>query len=215
MRYIPLVLIALVLLLDPLRWYTSKKRQRRETSGRMWMRTIIVIGLIAVVWWGLFMPWVNKNWVSDIEVINPDGEATALVAYYPGRSGFQEEIATAFTEGLVANGWRVEMTTVSTETPTDLGKYGLVVVGSPTYMLAPSPRVQNYLKSADFGGAQTVIMSSGLVASGSALAQMETLVEASGGRVIDQLDLKTGSGMEGMTNPDELARDAAQAIPLP
>jgi len=216
MLYIPLIAIALVLILDAIPWYTSKKRRKKETSGRMWTRVIIVIGLIALVWWGLLMPWVNKDWVSDVEVMNAEGDkGTAYIAYYPGRSSFQKDMANAFAEGLVANGWRVEIGTTSSQAPTDVSKYDLVVLGSPTYMFQPAQRVLKYVKKLDLTGKNVVVITSGLFSTTQAASTMEKAVRAVGGNPIKSVELKTGSGMEGITNPKDLAREAGLAIPLP
>jgi len=216
MPYIPIIAIALVLILDAVPWYTSKKRQRKETSGRMWTRVIIAIALISLAWWGLFTPWVNKDWVSDVAILNPEGDAgTAYIAYYPGRSSFQQDIANAFAEGLVTNGWRVEIGTISSQAPTDLSQYDLVVLGSPTYFVQPAQRVLKYVKTLDLSGINVVVLASGLVTPKQAASELEEAVSTANGNIIKSVAVTTGSGMEGITNPKEIGREAALAIPLP
>jgi hypothetical protein len=56
---------------------------------------------------------INNDYVSGIDVLNADGSETALVIYHPGLSSFMKDVAYAFADGLVENGWRVEITTAS------------------------------------------------------------------------------------------------------
>ena len=216
MLYIPFVAIALVLLLDALPWYTSKKRRRKETASRMWIRVLVFVALIAIVWWGLFTPWVNKDWVTSPTVINPDATGpTALVAYYPGRSTFSAEIATAFADGLATNGWRVEVVAAGSGAPTDMTPYSLVAVGSPTYFWQPAQRALKYIASLDLTGKDGAVFSSGLFSTASAAARLEDAIRAVGGHPISSVQVKTGAGMAGMTNPEDVALEAGAAIPLP
>jgi flavodoxin len=216
MLYIPFAAIALVLLFDAIPWYTTKKRQKKETSGRMWTRVIIVIGLIAIVWWGLFTPWINKDWVSEVEGVSVEpGKATAYIAYYPGRSGFQKDMANAFAQGLVANGWSVEISTASSKAPTDMSNYDLVVLGSPTYILKPAQRMLKYIATLNLTGKNVVVIASGLASTSQSVAAMEQAVRAVGGEPIKAVELRTGSGMEGIANPKDVAIEAAKAIALP
>ena len=102
--------------------------------------TVLVIVLVVLaVAVALSYLWLNKEVVSQVEVRNPDGDAgTALVVYHPGKSDFQEKVTYAFAESLVSNGWRVEIATASSQAPTDLSGYDLLVLGGPTYWFTPS-----------------------------------------------------------------------------
>ncbi len=216
MLVIPLLAIALVLIMNVIPWYTNKQRRRKETSSRMWMRTLVFVALIAIVWWALFMPWINKDWVSDVEVVNSEGTAgTAYIAYYPGRSTFAKDVADAFVTGLVDNGWRCEITTASSQAPTNLDRYDLVALVSPTYMLQPAGRVTRYVGKLDLGGKDVVIISSGLFSTKQAATSLAERVRAAGGNPIQTVEVKTGAGMAGMVNPRDVAREAGAAVPLP
>ena len=62
-------------------------------------------------------------------------------------------ITRAFSEGLVSNGWRVDVTTASKEAPTDLTGYDLLVLSAPTYDWVPAKPIQRYLERlGDLGG---------------------------------------------------------------
>lgn len=216
MLFIPLVAIALVLLLDALPWYTNKKRRRKETASRMWTRVLIFVALIAIVWWGLFMPWVNKDWVTDIQTVNPEGQAgKALITYYPGRSTFQHDIAQAFAEGLATNGWRVDMTAAGSGAPTNVSDYDLVVLGSPTYLFQPAGRLTKYVKTLDLAGKDVVVIASGLSSTSNTADALQQAARAAGGNPVKAIEVKTGGGIAGMTNPTDVAREAGAAIPLP
>ena len=64
---------------------------------------------------------INNDYVSEIEVLNAEG--SALIIYHPGLSSFMQDVAYAFADGLVENGWRVEITTASSQAPTDMSDY--------------------------------------------------------------------------------------------
>jgi hypothetical protein len=90
---------------------------------------VVTLVVLFVGWQGLLSFMVNVEVISDVEVLNPNGSAgTTLLVYHPGKSGYQEMLIEAFSEGLVSNGWRVEVTTASKEAPTDLSGYDLLVL---------------------------------------------------------------------------------------
>ena len=71
---------------------------------------------------------------------------TALIIYHPGLSSFMKDVAYAFADGLVENGWRVEITTASSQAPTDLSGYSLLALGSPVYADGPSPTIKRHVE---------------------------------------------------------------------
>ena len=76
---------------------------------------------------------------SGVEVLNRGGEqGRALVVYHPGRTAFHEKVTSAYADGLVSNGWRVEMTTASSQAPADLSTYDLLVLADPGYPWTPN-----------------------------------------------------------------------------
>jgi hypothetical protein len=95
---------------------------------------VVTFVVLFVAWQGLLGFVVNAEVITDIQVMNPNGSAgTTLLVYHPGRSGYQKMLIGAFSEGLVSNGWRVEIATASKEAPTDLSGYDLLVLSAPTY----------------------------------------------------------------------------------
>ena len=107
---------------------------------------------------------VNKDVVSGIEVVNPSGSKTALVVYQAGLTSFPKDTSYAFANGLAASGWRVEITTASSQAPSDLSKYSLLVLGFPTYGGNPGQVIVRYFgRVGDLRGINTVIIALGSV----------------------------------------------------
>jgi hypothetical protein len=192
-------------------------------------REVLKEGLIVAVatflvllfsWQGLLNFVVSAEVISDIEVLNPGGDAgTALVVYHPGRSGYQEMLTQAFSEGLVSNGWRVEVTTASVEAPADLAGYDLLVLGAPTYDWVPARPIQRYLERiGDLGGRSTAVIISAAGTTTLSLPMMEDLVRDANGDLVGSYALWTlvpnrvGFGID---DPEEIMRREAKAIPLP
>jgi len=129
---------------------------------------VLVLALIAVFvafagFAGLLMAGViNREVVSEIDLMNPDGDKTALIVYQPGFSSFPKDVSYIFADGLTSNGWRVEITTASPQAPSDFSKYSLLVLGYPNYGNAVGTAIVNYVNRVDdFGGVNTVIISCG------------------------------------------------------
>ena len=57
-----------------------------------------------------------------------------------------KDVVYAFADGLVENDWRVEVTTASSQAPTDLSAYSLLVLGSPVYADIPSATIKRHVE---------------------------------------------------------------------
>ena len=102
----------------------------------------ILAGSMAIAAWVEF-----HEVVSEVKVLNPESDkGITLVIYQKGLRDFESKVAFAFANGLVATGWRVEITTVSPNTPTQISSYDLLVFIWPTYMFSPSFPIRKYLK---------------------------------------------------------------------
>jgi hypothetical protein len=55
---------------------------------------VVVAALIAFVSL-VVVPNINKDIISEIDVINPGGNKTALVVYQPGYTGFPKDVSYA------------------------------------------------------------------------------------------------------------------------
>ncbi|MCW4017273.1 MAG: hypothetical protein NWF00_01095 [Candidatus Bathyarchaeota archaeon] len=101
---------------------------------------------------------ISREVVSEIQVLNADGGKTALVVYQPGFSSFPKDLSYAFAEGLASSGWRVEITTASSQVPSDLVDYGLLVLAYPVYGGTPGTAIVKYVNNSNLNGLNTVII---------------------------------------------------------
>ena len=177
---------------------------------KTWKRIVFILVLVVIAAFvtfgafaGLLMSgMINREVVSDVDIVNADGAKTALVVYQPGFSSFPRDASYAFAEGLASSGWRVEITTASPQAPSDLSKYGLLVLGFPNYGSIPGTAIVNYVNRMEtLDGINTVIIS---CAGGTSTASIDTLkqkVQAANGTFYDGLAL---------SNQDSSAMESAQ-----
>ena len=180
---------------------------------------LVALGVLAAVAILSYL-WLNNAVASGIQVMNPDGGAgTALVVYHPGRFGFGQRVRTAFVEGLVSNGWRVEVTTASAQSPTDLSAYDLLVVSGPTYWFTPSRPMLSYLKRVgDARGKPIVTILTAMGAGERSNAILLNAAEAANGKLVKWLLLYTvrpNEDLYGINDAEEIAAAAAKEIAPP
>jgi flavorubredoxin len=174
---------------------------------------LLVLALTVAV-----MAWVELHEVvSEVKVLNPEGSnRTALVVYQKGLRDFQPKVALAFAEGLASNGWRVEITTVSSRAPTDIFSYNLLVITWPTYLFSPSLPIRRYLRRiGDLKGKRTIIICTAAGFPAGSCEKMKSLVQATNGTVEKFLILFTMRPNEGNSDPLEIAAKVGKAVPLP
>ena len=164
---------------------------------QMMLISIIIIVLIVASVSVFVLIKANSDVVSELDVLNPNGSQTALILYHDGFSSFNEDVTYAFRDGLVDNGWRVEITTASDQAPTDLSKYSLLVLGSPVYGGSPSASIERHVdRIGDLGGIESVlVITSGGINVG-AEASMQKIVEDNNGVVKTVLSLQTGDSLD-------------------
>jgi hypothetical protein len=149
--------------------------------------SIIVIIILAVAA-GLILSRIGKPIERDMEVKNEAGTEVALMVHHPGITGFLDRVLGAFSDGMVSIGYRVDMTTASPGAPTDISKYDLLVLGSPTYGGNASKPLSDYLISlGNLDEMPVVVIATGL-GNATAASHMEELVEENNGIVILKLD---------------------------
>jgi hypothetical protein len=180
----------------------------------------VTLAVLSVSWYGLLSYWTNLEVVSTIEILNAEGDTgTALAVYHPGKSDFQRNVSYAFAEGLVSNGWRVEITTASSQAPTDLSSYDLLILGTPTYDWLPAKPLQAYVERlGDLAGKPAVTIISGAGYTELSQPAMERLVQQAGGQVVKSLavwSMRPNEDLYGISDPMEAMRQAAQEISLP
>jgi len=189
----------------------------------------VVLGIIGAALTGI-VAWVLWYWYrasqevpSEVETLNPAGErGTALVVYHPGRRGFFHSVIDAFARGLVSKGWRVEITTASSQTPTDVASYDVLVFGGPTYMWAPARPIKRYVgRLGDLQGKPTVVVITGFGSTDRSSSIMENLVREANGKLVSSLSffkLRPNDEEDPRPNEEvalEMARRAGQEVPLP
>jgi flavorubredoxin len=190
----------------------------------LWIGLIVVCAAIAA-WAAWLFSGRNREVVSEMTVLNPAGEArTALVVYHPGKSDFQRRVFAGFAEGLESNGWRVEMTTPSPQTRTDLSGYDLLVLGGPTYGFTPNRPILRYLgRLGDLDGMRTVTIITALGMGERSTRIMEQRVRQANGTLVKALVLYKArpndddNYVDGKQNRElavQMATRAAQEIDL-
>jgi len=174
---------------------------------------IIVFVIVVAIVLGFVFFKINSDYVSGIDILNEDGSETALIIYHPGLSSFMKDVIYVFADGLVENGWRVEITTASSQTPTDLSNYSLLALGSPVYGGTPSPTIERHLERiSDLNGIDTVLLVTSAGSDGGAEASMQQTVEEYNGIVNEVLSLFNAAPNEGDGDPLDIAEQAGREI---
>ncbi len=167
---------------------------------------IVVAGVL-----GFIFIKIGNDYVSEIEVLNPNGTRNALLIYHPGLSSFMKDVTYAFADGLAENGWRVEITTASYQAPTDLSDYSLLVLGSPVYADSPSPTIKRLVERIDdLTRIDTVLLVTSAGSEGGAETSMKQTVEEHNGSVELILSLFTMAPNEG--DPLDIAEQAGRDL---
>ena len=190
----------------------------------LWIGLIAVGVPVAVVAWVYYGR--NRDVVSGVKMLNDGGDVgTALVVYHPGKSAFHGRVFSGFVDGLVANGWRVEVTTPSVQAPTDVSGYDLLVLGGPTYGFAPNRPIRRYLRRlGDLGGQSVATIITAMGAGERSSAIMDRLVRDANGDLVCSLFLywmrpndndRHVDGAQNRALAVEMATEAAKEIPPP
>ena len=163
----------------------------------MLLISIIIVVLIVAGVSVFVLIKANSDVASELDVLNPNGSQTALILYHDGFSSFTKDAIYALGDGLVDNGWGVEITTASDQAPTELSKYSLLVLGSPVYGGSPSASIKRHVdRIGNLGGIESVlVVTSGGINVG-AEAAMQKIVEEHDGVVKTVLSLQTGDSLD-------------------
>ena len=177
---------------------------------KKWKKILLVVILAFVIVVacvsGFVLFKINSDYVSEIDVLNADGSETALIIYHPGFSSFMEDTAYAFADGLVENDWRVEITTASSQAPTELSDYSLLVLGSGVYASGPSSTIKRHVERiGDLQEIETVLLVTSGFSNGEAEAQMQQTVEDHNGIVTEVVSVY-------MDDPLDVAEQAGRDI---
>jgi menaquinone-dependent protoporphyrinogen IX oxidase len=149
----------------------------------------------------------SRDVVSPIDVVNTGGSKAALLVYQLGLSSQTKDVSYAFADGLASSGWRVEITTASTEVPSDMANYSLLVLAWPIYGGAAGAATVRYVdRISNLHGIQTVLIAVG-GSPGKGFDTMTQKVQAANGTVVKSLAPNEGNG-----NATEIARQAGAQI---
>jgi flavorubredoxin len=109
---------------------------------------------------------------------------------------FPKDVSYAFANGLASSGWRVEITTASSQAPSDVWAYSLLVLAFPVYGGKPGDAIVRYIdRTSNFNGISTVIIAlDGLNSPGGSVDTMKQKVQALNGTFYESLTLWSGSG---------------------
>jgi len=173
--------------------------------------TILAFVIVIASVLGFFFVKINSDYVSGIEVLNADGARSALIIYHPGLSSFMKDITYTFAEGLIENGWRVDIATASSQAPTDLSGYSLLAFGSPVYADGASPTIKRHIERIDdLMGIDTVLLVTSAGSEGGAETSMRQTVEDNNGSVKLVLSLFTMAPNDG--DPLDIAEQAGRNL---
>lgn len=171
---------------------------------------IVIVLAVLSIYVGFVM---NNDVVTQVVVKNSEGSKTALIVYHPGITSFSKDVAYSFAEGLVENDWRVELTTPSVESPSDLSGYNLLVVASNTYAFTPDAPTMRYLERVgDLNLTQTVLLTLGAGSAQESKQSLENMVQERNGTIIDSLLLYSMAPNEDDKSATEIAYQSAQQI---
>jgi len=184
---------------------------------KKWKKILLIVLLVFVIVvasvLGFVLFKINSDYVSGIDVLNAEGSKIALILYSPGLSSFMKDVVYAFADGLVANNWKVEITTVSSQAPIDLSEYSLLVLGSPVYAGSPSPTIKRHVERiGDLQGIDTVLLVTSAGNSGGAEVSMQQIIEEYGGTIEMVLPLFTTAPNEGNGDPLDIAEQAGKDL---
>ncbi len=155
----------------------------------------------------------NYDVTTQIVTKNPEGTKTALVLYHSGLNDFSHDVANAYADGLVQNGWSVEITTSSLKAPTVLSKYSLLVVLSNTYASTPyAPTTRQLERIGDLNAIQIVLITSGAGTAQESKRALENMVNASNGNIVQSLILYSMAPNDGDKSATEIAYQTAQQL---
>ncbi len=159
------------------------------------LTALLITLAVLVSLFGYLEYTVYREVSSPIETLNVSGQKSALVIYHPSTTDFARNVTYTYAETLAANGWRVDISTVSSESPTDLSNYSLLVLNWAIYDLNPAPTIKNYVsRVGDLKGIDTtVIMISGGLNPFKAQDTMNKIVQDANGNLVQSLELSRGN----------------------
>lgn len=176
---------------------------------------ILVFIIVVVSSLGFVLFKINSDYVSEIDVLNADGSKTALIIYHPGFSSFMKDVTYAFADGLTENNWRIEITTASSQAPTDATDYSLLVLGSPVYADSPSATIERHVERMnDLQGIETVLLVTSGGSEGGAESKMQQTVEDHNGIIKEIVSIFNSAPNEDDGDPLDIAQQYGRDLSI-
>jgi hypothetical protein len=191
----------------------------RVWPKKRWKKILLITFLAIIIILALLLIYanfgMNNDVVTELVILNPEANEIALILYHPGLSSFSHDVCYAFADGLLANKWRVEITTPSVEAPTNLSKYDLLVISSNTYAFNPdTPTIRHLERIGNLKGIQTVLITLGAGSAEESKSVFEDLVESHNGTIIQSVLLYSMAPNENDKKATEIAEQIASEIDL-
>jgi hypothetical protein len=140
----------------------AKKFWPKKKLKKALFVSLLVLIAVGIPIIAFFEYSVYNETVAPIVVRNDAGTKNALVVYHPGLTEFSHDIAYTFADRLASNGWRLEITTASSQAPTDITQYDLLILAWPIYDFNPGPTITNYVhRIGDLQGKDTIVVTIG------------------------------------------------------
>jgi hypothetical protein len=190
-----------------------KKLWPQKRWKKILLTTLLTLLIIAASLLAYASVVMNNDVITELIIKNPQGAKAALVLYHPGLTSFSHDIAYAYADGLVSNNWRVEIATSSTQAPTNLSKYDLLVILSNTYAFTPDkPTIRQIERIGDLSRIQTVLITLGAGSAQESKQSLESIVNASNGDIVQSLLLYSMAPNEGDKSSTEISYHSAQQL---
>ncbi len=177
----------------------------------------LVFGTWCAVYYGGVTARANAEHASGVLALGGNGAAGhALIVYHSTHGGFLPAVLFAFAEGLQSQGFRVDVTTASGETPTNLAGYDLLVLGTPAYNWEPSRPILAYLERlGDLRHLPVVVVVSGGGMTERASRRMRARVHEAHGHLLDAIEIwcsRSNVELHGSADAVEILRAAGARL---
>jgi hypothetical protein len=193
------------------------QRALRFLPKKTWKRIVLVVLIVLVIVIASMVAYaysvINREVVSEVNIINVNGEKNALIIYQPAVTDYPVEIARAFADGLALSDWRVELTTASSQSPSDISDYSLLAIVFPVYAGSPPAPITRYIdRIGDLQEINTVVIGCGAGAAEDAINVLANKIQDANGYINQTLALYTLAPNPGEGAPTDIARQTGRSI---
>lgn len=140
----------------------------------------------------------------------------ALIVHHPGESHRHTTFQEALAEGLIAQGWRVDLAAANSAAPTNLTPYRLLVLGCPSYNFKPAAPLLRYLaRVGDLAGKPVLIVVSGGGLTEPAARRLNQMARDAHGEVIRMVEVwvrRDNRERHGLSDPIAVMRRVGETL---